>query len=118
MESELKKAVNLYEKGQLNSAKEIALHIYNSKPDYFDNLRLLNFIHFKNGDFSDAIKIINEAIKINPNYARAYNNKGYALQKIKKLDESIKNFSTTLKINPNFDLSCDSNNPDNKYAMA
>ena len=31
MESELKKAVNLYEKGQLNSAKEIALNIYNSK---------------------------------------------------------------------------------------
>ena len=38
MESELKKAVNLYEKGQLNSAKEIALHIYNSKPEYFCKL--------------------------------------------------------------------------------
>ena len=32
--------------------KEIALNIYNSKPDYFDNLRLLNLICFKKKDFS------------------------------------------------------------------
>ena len=102
MESELKKAVNLYEKGQLNSAKEIALNIYNSKPDYFDNLRLLNFIHFKNGDFSDAIKIINEAIKINPNFAELYNEKANALNELKKLEESIKNYDEAIKINPNY----------------
>ena len=51
MKSELQKAVALYEKGQLFDAKKIALNIYNNKPNYFDNLRLLNFI--------------NEAIKIN-----------------------------------------------------
>ena len=51
MESELKKAVNLYEKGQLNSAKKIALHIYDSKPHHFDNLRLLNLICFKKKRF-------------------------------------------------------------------
>ena len=44
MESELQKAVALYEKGQLYDAKKIALNIYNNKPNYFDNLRLLNFI--------------------------------------------------------------------------
>ena len=51
MKSELQKAVALYEKSQLSDAKKIALNIYNNKPNYFDNLRLLNFI--------------NEAIKIN-----------------------------------------------------
>ena len=44
MEYELKKAVDFFDKGKLSSAKEIALRIYNSKPDHFDNLRLLNFI--------------------------------------------------------------------------
>ena len=72
MESELKKAVNLYEKGQLNSAKEIALHIYNSKPHHFDNLRLLEFnIILKKKIFLDALDFINKAIKINPNFAEA-----------------------------------------------
>ena len=47
MKSELQKAVALYEKGQLYDAKKIALNIYNNKPNYFDNLRLLNFICYK-----------------------------------------------------------------------
>ena len=65
MKSELQKAVALYEKGQLYDAKKIALNIYNNKPNYFDNLRLLNFICYKKKDFSTALNFINEAIKIN-----------------------------------------------------
>ena len=65
MKSELQKAVALYEKGQLSDAKKIALNIYNNKPNYFDNLRLLNFICYKKKDFSTALNFINEAIKIN-----------------------------------------------------
>ena len=102
MESELKKAVNLYEKGQLNSAKKIALYIYSSKPDCFDNLRLLNLIHYQNGDFIDAIKIINKAIKINPNYAEIYNEKANALNQLKKQEESIENYDKAIKIDPNY----------------
>ena len=65
MKSELQKAVALYEKCQLSDAKKIALNIYNNKPNYFDNLLLLNFICYKKKDFSTALNFINEAIKIN-----------------------------------------------------
>ena len=102
MESELKKAVNLYEKGQLNSAKEIALHIYNSKPDYFDNLRLLNLICFKKKDFSLALDFINKAIKINPNFAEAYNEQGNALNELKQLQLAIKSYDQAIKLNPKY----------------
>ncbi len=102
MESELKKAVNLYEKGQLNSAKEIALHIYNSKPDYFDNLRLLNLICFKKKDFSSALDFINKAIKINPNFAEAYNEQGNALNELKQLQLAIKSYDQAIKLNPKY----------------
>ena len=102
MESELKKAVNLYEKGQLNSAKEIALHIYNSKPEYFDNLRLLNLICFKKKDFSLALDFINKAIKINPNFAEAYNEQGNALNELKQLKLSIKSYDQAIKLNPKY----------------
>ena len=102
MESELKKAVNLYEKGQLNDAKEIAIHIYNSKPNYFDNLRLLNLICFKKKDFSLALDFINKAIKINPNFAEAYNERGNALYELKQLQLAIKSYNQAIKLNPKY----------------
>ncbi|MBC8304090.1 MAG: tetratricopeptide repeat protein [Pelagibacterales bacterium] len=102
MESELKKAVNLYEKGQLNSAKKIALHIYNSKPHHFDNLRLLNLICFKKKDFSSALDFINKAIKINPNFAEAYNEQGNALTELKQLQLAIKSYDQAIKLNPKY----------------
>ena len=102
MESELKKAVNLYEKGQLNDAKEIAIHIYNIKPNYFDNLRLLNLICFKKKDFSSALHFINKAIKINPNFAEAYNKRGNALYELKQLQLAIKSYNQAIKLNPKY----------------
>ena len=102
MEFELKKAVNLYEKDQLNSAKEIALHIYNSKPHHFDNLRLLNLICFKKKDFSSALDFINKAIKINPNFAEAYNEQGNALNELKQLQLAIKSYDQAIKLNPKY----------------
>ncbi len=102
MESELKKAVNLYEKGQLNSAKEIALNIYNSKPHHFDNLRLLNLICFKKKDFSSALDFINKAIKINPNFAEAYNERGNTLNELKQLQLAIKSYDQAIKLNPKY----------------
>ena len=102
MEFELKKAVNLYEKDQLNSAKEIALHIYNSKPHHFDNLRLLNLICFKKKDFSSALDFINKAIKINPNFAEAYNERGNTLNELKQLQLAIKSYDQAIKLNPKY----------------
>ena len=84
MENNLKKAVELYENGKLSSAKKICLRIYEKNSTQFDNLRLLNFIYFKEKNFSKALEFINKAIKINSNYAQAYNNLGVALHKLNK----------------------------------
>ena len=85
MELEFKKAVDLYENDKLKDAKKICSKIYKKNPNHFDNLRLLNFIYFKNKDFSIALDFINKAIKINPNFAEAYNEQGNALNELKKL---------------------------------
>ena len=102
MELEFKKAVDLYENDKLNDAKKICLKIYKKNPNHFDNLRLLNFIHFKNKDFSTALDFINKAIKINPNFAEAYNEQGNALNELKKLEEAIKSYNNAININPKY----------------
>ena len=102
MELEFKKAVDLYENNKLNDAKKICSKIYKKNPNHFDNLRLLNFIHFKKKDFSTALDFINKAIKINPNFAEAYNEQGNALNELKKLEEAIKSYNNAININPKY----------------
>jgi Flp pilus assembly protein TadD len=46
--------------------------------------------HFSTGNYNEAIKCYDKAIKINPNNAMAWNNKGNALSELKIYDESIK----------------------------
>tara|TARA_B100000686_G_C16788628_1_gene977051 strand:+ start:1551 stop:3416 length:1866 start_codon:yes stop_codon:yes gene_type:complete len=102
MELEFKRAVSLFEKNKLNSAEEICLNIYNKSPKNFDNLRLLNFIYFKKKEYTKAIDFINKAIEINYNYAECHNEKGNALNELKKLDQAIESYNNAIKINPNY----------------
>ena len=90
MESEFTKAVNLYEKGELNSAEKICVNIYKKTPHNFDNLRLLNFIYSKKEDYLNALNYINKAIKINPNFSEAYNEQGNAYNALKQLSLALK----------------------------
>ena len=102
METILKKAVLLFENNKLESAKKICLDIYEKEPNNFDNLRLLNFIYYRKKDFLNALNIINKVIKINPNFAEAYNEKGGALNELKRFESSIESYNQAIKINSNY----------------
>ncbi|KJV51565.1 TPR repeat family protein [Orientia tsutsugamushi str. Gilliam] len=41
------------------------------------------------------------AIKYNPNYAKAYYNKGVCLNKLEQYKEAIENYDLAIKYNPN-----------------
>ena len=101
IENDFKKAVDLYEIGKISDAKKICIIIYEKNPKNFDNLRLLNYIYFKEKNFSKALYFINKAIKINSNFAEAYIEQGNALNELKKYEEAINSFNKAIKINPN-----------------
>ncbi len=101
MENEFKKAVDLYGIEKINDAKKICIEIYKKNPKHFDNLRLLNLIYYKEKNFIKALSFINEAIKINSNFADAYTEQGNALNELKKFEEAINSFDKAININPN-----------------
>ena len=55
----------------------------------------------KLGKHDEAIKCFDKAIKLNPNYEKAWNNKGVALDNLGKHDEAIKCYDKAIKLNPN-----------------
>jgi lipoprotein NlpI len=54
------------------------------------------------GDLDAAIGAFNEAIRINPKYAPAYDNRGFAYSLQKMPDEAISNYSQAIQIDPQY----------------
>lgn len=54
------------------------------------------------GEFDDAIKNFNQAIKLNSECTEAYHNCGNAYYGKKKFDKAIENYNKAIKLNPNY----------------
>ena len=59
-------------------------------------------IHLRQGRYAEAIDAYEKAIELDPRYAKAWNNKGLALDNLSKLDESIQVFEKAVEINPRY----------------
>ncbi len=56
---------------------------------------------YRDKDFKGAIADLTEAIRLNPNYASAYNNRGVVHYELKDLQGAVADYNSALKINPN-----------------
>jgi tetratricopeptide (TPR) repeat protein len=56
---------------------------------------------YQDKDFQGAIADYTEAIRLNPNFVEAYDNRGLAREKLKDLDGAINDYTQAIKINPN-----------------
>src|SRR6266516_1192876 len=52
--------------------------------------------------YEEAIVACDQAIRLNPNYAFAYGNKGYALNELKRYEEAIAVCDQAIRLNPNY----------------
>ena len=52
--------------------------------------------------YEEAIKDFNEAIRLNPNYAEAYNDRGVAKYDLGKYSESIEDYNRAIQLNSSF----------------
>ena len=60
--------------------------------------------HFstKLGKYEEAIVEYDKALKVNPKYVDAYNNKGLSLHNLGRYEEAILEYDKALKINPKY----------------
>ena len=56
----------------------------------------------ESGKYLEAIKILNKAIELNPNYAEAYNNRGNAYSYLKQYTKSMQNFNKAIELDPGY----------------
>ena len=90
----------LFQKNQLNEAKNLCIKALKEQPDNFDFLNLLGMIAFKEKEYKKAEEIISKAIKLKPKNIELYNFYAFILLNLRKLDLAIKSWDKVIKLKP------------------
>src|SRR5947207_15858759 len=85
-------AVSLYRKGRLVEARQTAQQLLEGEPRHFEALQLLGIIAAQTNDFAASVDLLNKAIAINPSSALAYYNRGFALDNLDRLEDSLASY--------------------------
>lgn len=56
----------------------------------------------EHGDYKNAIELYNEAIELNPNYAKAYSNRGWAYSDLKHYERAVQDCSKAIELDSNY----------------
>src|SRR5262245_22740289 len=100
--STFSQALALHQAGRLAEAEQNYLQILKAQPNHFDCLHLLGVIFSQRGNHAEAVRQIDVALKINPKAASAHNNRGNALQELKRLDEALASHDKALALKPDY----------------
>ncbi|MGB9869822.1 tetratricopeptide repeat protein, partial [Methanothermobacter sp.] len=82
---EYKKAIKIYK-----------FYPFKTEKDLFN----IGFCFSKNKEHQKALEQYNKALKINPKYAEAWNNKGAALKELKRYKEALKCYEKVTQLDP------------------
>lgn len=100
--SVMRSAVEAYQAGRFEGAKQLCLRILAVDVYHADALHLLGLIAHRSGGNDVAVKMIRRAIAAGNANAVYYSNLGLVLQDSGKLDESVAAYKDALEIRPDF----------------
>jgi len=101
-DSEVAKAIQYHQSGQLQKAEEIYKKILRINPNHPDSLHLLGVLAYQVGKIDAAVTLISKAIQINPDNPSFYNNFGNVLKEQGKFSEAVSCYQKALKLKPDY----------------
>lgn len=91
------------ENEKFRPAEKFAEGMFHDKNQPDENLGDLlgkGAVQMQVGNYEQALYFFNKALKIDPNYSAAYNNKGNTLRTMGQLDEALDNYNKAIEIHP------------------
>ena len=98
----LLKAVALHQVGRIGEAKVAYQTLLEKNPENSDALHYLGMIAFQEGDYPEAVHLIEQAIKLNETVAAFYFNLGNAHKQLKQFDSAIGAYLEAVRLDPLF----------------
>lgn len=100
--TKFKAAMELHRSGNLGKAHDIYKELLVDQPNNSDALHLLGVIAYQTGNFQDAVKLIDQAIEINPKVAKYYGNRGRVLQELNATKAAVFNYDKAISIKADY----------------
>lgn len=98
----LRQALQLQQAGRLGEAQAIYQEILKLQPKHFDSLHLSGLVEILTGHLDAGVKLIDKALKINPNVPQAHNNRGNALLDLGRADEALVSYNKAVSLKPDY----------------
>ena len=95
-------ALSLHQSGRLAEAEPLYRQVLAAEPRHFDGLHLLGVIHYQKGEYPEAVRRIDAALKINPNAAAAHNNRGSALKDLGQAKEALASYERAIALKADY----------------
>lgn len=99
-------AVQLYQAGKLSEAEEACHLILAADALRTETLMLLSNCRWEQGDHEQALKILDVALEIAPNFLEGLNNRGLLLLELGKPDQALADFDRALRLDPDYAKAC------------
>src|SRR5262249_235483 len=96
----LQKAVTFHQQGQLALAETWYHTILRQAPNHIGVRRLLGLIECQRGNFTAAVELIGQALKLDPKDDWAHLHIGYALLELKRYEDALASCDRALAIKP------------------
>ena len=98
----LQKALKLHEQNDLIAAERLYKAIINTQANHADALHLLGVIQHQFNRPEAALKLIDQALAIKPQYPAALSHKGLVLQRLMRTEEAIASYSLAINLSPSY----------------
>jgi len=98
----LQKAIQEIQANQFDSAKLILKKVLGLEKDQPDALRFLSVIAALQKDWIEALKLIDNVIKVAPVNGVAHSNRGNILNELKRYDEALACYEKAISLEPKY----------------
>jgi tetratricopeptide (TPR) repeat protein len=92
----------LHQTGRLADAEKVYNQILATRAGHFDSLHLLGVIHLQRGNAAAAVRQIDTALKVSPNNILALNNRGNALNELRRFEEALASYDRALAVRSDY----------------
>ena len=99
-ETMLAKAIAAHERGDLASAQRGYEAILSDEPRHFAATHLLGLVKGKLGEHQEAVRILGDALELNPRSALAHLHRGIELRSLDRAGEALTHFRRALFLHP------------------
>jgi predicted O-linked N-acetylglucosamine transferase (SPINDLY family) len=96
----LQQALSLHQSGRVEKAIPIYRQLMARFPGHARLLFLLGSAETQRGNAAEGLRLLEQSIDADPFNADAYNNRGLALQNLKRLDEALDSFDRSIALKP------------------